>query len=153
MTIVDQIQFPFGSPSLFLLFILSWAALSSPEIGAILGFCGGLLLDLSANSSGPFGLWTLILSVLGFGIAFIRYGDEGAIANPFIFVIYVSIAVAITLTTYLILGMLFGVDLGSTAQIFRNIFGSGFWSMIFMPILLPVNSRLHQFVFDTRVRL
>jgi rod shape-determining protein MreD len=153
MTIVDQIQFPFGSPSLFLLFILSWAALSSPEIGAILGFSGGLLLDLSANSAGPFGLWTLILSLIGFGIAFIRYGDEGAIANPFIFIIYVSVAVALTLTAYLLLGMLFGVNVGSTAQILRNIIGSGSWSMIFMPILLPLNSRLHQFVFDTRERL
>ncbi|MEI6671155.1 MAG: rod shape-determining protein MreD [Actinomycetes bacterium] len=153
MSVVDQIKFPFGSLSLFLLFVLSWSALSSPEIGALLGFAGGLLLDLSLNSTGPFGLWTLILSLIGFGIAFLRYGDEGAIANPFVFIIYVSVAVMLTLIAYLLLGMLFGVDIGSTAQIVRNILGSGFWSLIFMPIFLPFTSRLHRLAFDTRERI
>ena len=153
MSVVDQIKFPFGSLSLFLLFVLSWAALSSPEIGALLGFAGGLLLDLSLNSTGPFGLWTLILSLIGFGIAFLRYGDEGAIANPFIFIIYVSVAVMLTLIAYLFLGMLFGVDVGSTAQVARNILGSGLWSLIIMPIFLPLTSRLHRLAFDTRERI
>jgi len=153
MSVVDQIKFPFGSLSLFLLFVLSWSALSSPEIGALLGFAGGLLLDLSLNSTGPFGLWTLILSLIGFGIAFLRYGDEGAIANPFVFIIYVSVAVMLTLIAYLLLGMLFGVDIGSSAQIVRNILGSGFWSLIFMPIFLPLTSRLHRLAFDTRERI
>jgi rod shape-determining protein MreD len=153
MSVVDQIKFPFGSLSLFLLFVLSWAALSSPEIGALLGFAGGLLLDLSLNSTGPFGLWTLILSLIGFGIAFLRYGDEGAIANPFLFIIYVSVAVMLTLIAYLFLGMLFGVDVGSTAQVARNILGSGLWSLIIMPIFLPFTSRLHRLAFDTRERI
>lgn len=153
MSVVDQIKFPFGSLSLFLLFVLSWSALSSPEIGALLGFAGGLLLDLSLNSTGPFGLWTLILSLIGFGIAFLRYGDEGAIANPFVFIIYVSVAVMLALIAYLFLGMLIGVDVGSTAQVARNILGSGFWSLIFMPIFLPLTSRLHRLAFDTRERI
>ena len=153
MSVVDQIKFPFGSLSLFLLFVLSWSALSSPEIGGLLGFAGGLLLDLSINSTGPFGLWTLILSLIGFGIAFLRYGDEGAIANPFVFIIYVSVAVMLALIAYLFLGMLFGVDVGSTAQVARNILGSGLWSLIIMPIFLPLTSRLHRLAFDTRERI
>jgi hypothetical protein len=68
-------------------------------------------------------------------------------------VIYVSIAVMLTLIAYLLLGMLFGVDIGSTAQIARNILGSGFWALIAMPIFLPIASRLHRLAFDTQERM
>jgi hypothetical protein len=49
--------------------------------------------------------------------------------------------------------MLFGVDIGSTAQIVRNILGSGFWALIAMPIFLPIASRLHRLAFDTQERM
>ena len=45
--VVNQISFPAGGFSIFLILTLLWAALSTPEVAAAVGFGAGILLDLS----------------------------------------------------------------------------------------------------------
>ena len=59
-SVVSQLNFPAGGFSVFLILILIWAALSTPEVAAAVGFGAGILLDLSPSTSGPLGHWTLI---------------------------------------------------------------------------------------------
>ncbi|MEI9907561.1 MAG: rod shape-determining protein MreD [Actinomycetota bacterium] len=69
LMLIDQFHLPYGGFSLFLIFALCWSALSSPEVGAISGFAAGVFLDLSPSSTSPVGLWMLVMSAVGFGIA------------------------------------------------------------------------------------
>ena len=59
-SLINQLTLPAGGFSLFLILTLVWAALSTPEIAASVGFGAGLLLDLSPTTNGPLGHWTLI---------------------------------------------------------------------------------------------
>ena len=151
--LLSQIRLPLGGFSLFLIFSLCWAALSTPEMGAVTGFGAGILLDLGPSSPGPVGQWTLVLTFIGFGIAFLRYGDDSLRVNPLSVVLMVSIGVILTLTLYLFLGVLLGFDLGATFQLFKNILGSGLWTLVVAPFLLPFISRLHGAIYQTRESL
>ena len=150
LMIVDQIHFPLGGFSLFLIFALCWAALSAPEIGAVAGFAAGLLLDLDPSSNGPFGQWMLVLSVVGYGIAFLRYGDGGLRNSPLSLIVLVALGVVVSLGVYVLLSLMLGEDLGNAAQLARTILGNGLWSLAVTPFILPLVSRFHRAIFETR---
>ncbi|QLL24810.1 rod shape-determining protein MreD [Actinobacteria bacterium IMCC26103] len=147
-TIVSQFRL-FGSGfSLFLIFTLLWSALGTPELGALTGFGAGLLMDLSQSSSGPVGQWTLIMILAGFSISYLGYGDDNFRGNPISLVVIVAIAVPITRLVYLILGLMFGGEFGSTLQIFISLIASGLWTVAVVPLLMPFVTRIHSGLFQ-----
>ena len=147
-----QVHLPLGGFSLLLIFSLCWASFSTPEIGAVTGFGAGFLLDLAPSSSGPVGQWTLVLIIVGFGIAYLRYGDDSLRDNPLSVVLIVAVGVVVTLTFYLLLGALLGVDFGNMAALIRTVLGNGLWTLVVTPFVLPVASRIHSSIFETRER-
>ena len=147
---MNQLHLPFGGFSVFLIFTLSWCALSTPETGALAGFAAGFLLDIAPHSQGPVGQWTLVLIIVGYAIAYLRYGDDSLRGNPLSLVVMVAIGVIATLLFYVALGALLGMDLGSGFLLMKTIIGNGVWSLAVTPFLLPIVSRLHANIFETR---
>jgi len=150
---VTQMRLPAGGFSLILIFTLAWAAMSTPEIGALTGFGAGLLMDLSETSSGPLGHWTLILILVSFVISFLSYGDDHVRANPLNIVFLVAAGVVGAQIAYAIFGLLLGQELGSILNVLFICLGTAFWSAIVTPLLLPIISRLHALVFGTASRI
>lgn len=150
---VTQMRLPAGGFSLVLIFTLAWAAMSTPEIGALTGFGAGLLMDLSETAPGPLGHWTLILILVSFLISFLSYGDDHVRANPLNIVFLVAIGVVGAQVAYAIFGLLLGQELGSIVQVLFICLGTAFWSAIVTPLLLPIISRLHALVFGTASRI
>jgi rod shape-determining protein MreD len=150
---VTQMRLPAGGFSLILIFTLAWAAMSTPEIGALTGFGAGLLMDLSETSPGPLGHWTLILILVSFVISFLSYGDDHVRANPLNIVFLVALGVVGAQIAFAIFGLLLGQELGSVLQILFICLGTAFWSAIVTPLLLPIISRLHALVFGTVSRI
>lgn len=147
-TIVSQFRI-FGSGlSLFLIFTLLWSALGTPELGALTGFGAGLLMDLSQSSSGPMGQWMLIMILAGFSISYIGFGDDNFRGNPLSLVLIVALAVPITRLVYLILGLMFGIEIGSTFHIFTSLITSGLWTVAVVPLLMPAVTRIHSSLFE-----
>lgn len=150
LMIIDQVHLPFGGFSVFLIFTLCWSALSTPEVGAIVGFFAGLFMDFAPSSNGPIGQWALILAVIGFGIAFLRYGDDSLRSNPLSLVIFVAAAVVVAVILYIVFNALLGTDVGRVSQLLRTVIGNGLWTLAIAPFVLPVASRLHRAIFETR---
>lgn len=150
---VTQMRLPAGGFSLVLIFTLAWAAMSTPEIGALTGFGAGLLMDLSETTAGPLGHWTLILILVSFLVSFLSYGDDHVRANPLNIVFLVAVGVVGAQVAYAIFGLLLGQELGSILQILFICLGTAFWSAIVTPLLLPIISRLHALVFGTASRI
>lgn len=148
--IIDQVHLPFGGFSVFLIFTLCWSALSTPEVGAIVGFFAGLFMDFAPSSNGPIGQWALILAVIGFGIAFFRYGDDSLRSNPLSLVVFVAVAVVAAVFLYIVFNALLGTDVGRVSQLLRTVIGNGLWTLAIAPFVLPVASRLHRAIFETR---
>jgi len=151
-SIVSQFQIFGGGVSLFLIFALLWSALGTPELGALTGFGAGLLMDLSQTTSGPMGQWTLIMILAGFSISYLGYGDDNFRGNPISLVVIVAIAVPLTRLAYLIIGLMFGSELGSALQIFISLVSSALWTVAVVPLLMPFVTRIHSALFEAESR-
>ena len=148
--VVNQFRLPGGGFSIFLIFTLVWAILSTPEVAALAGFLGGFLMDFSQSSSGPIGQWTLLMIAACYGVAYFGSGNETLSGSPLGFTFLTTTAVLLVECAYVITGLLFGLQVGNFGQIAITIFGISTWSLVITPIVLPIFSRLHAFTFDTR---
>lgn len=151
-SVVSQFRIFGGGFSLFLVFTLLWSALGTPELGALTGFGAGLLMDLSQTTSGPMGQWTLIMILAGFAISYLGYGDDNFRGNPISLVVIVAIAVPITRLAYLVIGLMFGSELGSILQVSISLLASALWTIAFVPLLMPFVTRIHSTLFEEKSR-
>ncbi len=150
---ITQLRIAGGGFSLFLIFTLLWAALSSPNMGALTGFAAGLLIDLSQSTAGVFGQWTLVLILIGFGISYFGLGYENVRLNPFTITFLVTISVFIARVVYLLLSLLLGKDLGTFSSIATSLLIGLLWSAAVVPIAMPAVARAFDFINDSRSRL
>jgi rod shape-determining protein MreD len=151
--VVSQFRLPGGGFSVLLIFALTWAVLSETEVAAVIGFAAGFLMDLSQTAAGPFGQWTLIMLLAGYAISYIGFGDDNVQANAIGIIFFVVIANLLVEIAYVTTGALLGVSSGSFVQILITLFGMSIWALLISPILLPVFTRLHALVFDSRSAL
>ena len=152
-SVISQFRLPGGGFSLLLIFALTWAVLSETEVAAVIGFAAGFLMDLSQSASGPFGQWTLIMLIAGYAISYVGYGDDNVRANAIGIIFFVVIANLLAEITFVATGALLGVSVGSFIQVLITFFGMTVWALLISPIVLPVFSRLHALVFDSRSTL
>jgi len=150
---VTQMRLPAGGFNVLLIVALIWAALSTPEIGALTGFGAGLMMDVSQTSPGPMGHWTLVLIIACYAIAFLGYGDDNIRGNPINIVLLTTIGVIAAQAVFLILGLMLGQEIGSVSNIFFVLAGSAFWTAIISPLILKVISYLHAIVFGSSSRI
>ena len=148
--VMNQFRLPGGGFSLFLIFTLVWAVLSSPEIAAVTGFVAGLLMDLSQSSSGPIGQWTLIMIVACYAISYVGSGNDSLSGNPLGVVFFITSGVFIVEILYIVSSALLGVQTGRFEQVLITLIGISLWTLVVTPIILPIFSRLHGLAFDTR---
>ena len=151
--IVTQFRLPGGGFSVLLIFALTWAVLSETEVAAVIGFAAGFLMDLSQSAAGPFGQWTLIMLLACYAISYIGYGDDNVRSNAIGIIFFVVIANLLVEITYVASGALLGVSSGSFIQVLITLFGMSIWALLISPILLPIFSRLHALIFDSRSAL
>jgi len=145
--IVNQIHLPLGGFSLILLAALIWSSISEPEIAAVTGFIAGLFMDLSPSMDGPFGHWTLVMVLSCFVISYLGYGDDALNSNPAGLILMTATAVVTTLLLYILIGLLFGLSVGSFLNVVRALFGFGLWSALVAPIVVPFIARAHAIVY------
>lgn len=152
-SVVSQFRLPGGGFSLLMIFALTWAVLSEFEVAAVIGFAAGFLMDLSQSSAGPFGQWTLIMLLAGYAISYIGYGDDNVHSNAIGIIFFVVVANLLVEIAYVASGALLGVSSGSFGQIVITLFGMTIWALLISPIVLPIFTRLHALIFDSRSAL
>ena len=145
--IISQFRLPGGGFSILIIFALSWAIMSEREIAAVLGFSAGFLMDLSQNTSGPFGQWTLIMLLASYSISYLGYGDDNFFGGAIGVVFSVVLGNLLAEMMFLISAPLLGVSIGSFAQIISTLFGTSIWTLFLTPILLPIFAKLYKTIF------
>jgi len=150
---VTQMRLPAGGINLLLVVALIWAALSTPEIGALTGFGAGLMMDLSQTSPGPMGHWTLVMIIACYSVAFLGYGDDNIRGNPINIVFITTMGVVAAQAVFLVLGLMLGQEIGSIINVVFLLAGSAFWTAIISPLILKVISFFHSNIFGTRSRI
>lgn len=150
--IFNQFRLPATGFTFFLVVAFIWSALSTPEIGGLTGFLAGFLLDLTQQGDGPFGLWTLVLTVVCYGIAFFGYGDDRIHANASSIVFITVGGVALAQIVYLVLTAILGRNVGSFFQILLTLVGTSIWNLLVAPFIFPLTRWSHDSIFEGRTQ-
>ena len=129
---------PFGvSPSVVIVVVLACARYVDPEPALLLGFTGGMLLDLLGGA--PLGLWALAYTVAVYvGLRFRDRAEDGP------FTVGVGI-VALTLLAnalFLIVGTLFGERFFTSTAVIKNMVVPAFYNLVIAAIAFPLVTRM-----------
>ena len=150
---VSKINFPISGFSLYLCAILGLMSLED-RFGAIaLGFIGGIILDLSPSSDSAFGKWAFILTIVGYLFSRNRESIGDFTERPLAFVLFVTAGATVTLTIFLLGGVILGENNGAFFINIRTIFGNAIWTLLFSSILLPGLIKLRRFTLTSRERI
>ena len=150
---VSKINFPISGFSLYLCAVLGLMSLED-RFGAIaLGFIGGLILDLSPSSDSAFGKWAFILTIVGYLFSRNRESIGDFTERPLAFVLFVTAGATITLTIFLLGGVILGENNGAFFINIRTIFGNAIWTLLFSSILLPGLIKLRRFTLTSREQI
>lgn len=150
---VSQLRLTGGGFSLFLIFTLVWCALSEPEVGAMVGFGAGILMDLSQSASGPMGQWTLIMILAGFAIAYLGFGDNNFRSSPISLIVLTVIGVFLARFVYFVVGLMLGNAAGSFQHVAASLIGQSLWALAVTPLLVAIITKVHGLVYESGTRI
>lgn len=103
--VLSRIPFPDATPDLVLLVVAALALVQGPTRGAVIGFAGGLLLDVVPPADGAVGRWALVLCLVGWFVGRASDAVEGSVVLPLLIVAGAAIA---GLAGYAVVGWLIG---------------------------------------------
>ena len=129
---------PFGvSPAVVIVVVLACARYLDPEPSILLGFTGGMLLDLLGGA--PLGLWALSSTVAVYvALRFRHRADDGAL------VLAVGV-VALTLLVnalFVVVGTLFGERFFTSTAFIKDMVVPAFYNLVIAVIVFPLVTRL-----------
>jgi hypothetical protein len=110
-------------------------------------------MDLSTSADTPFGQWALVMTIIGYLFTVNRETIGDFTESPFTFVIFVSAAVALSLATFLIIGLMLGQNNGGLLHNIGLILVNSLWTFLITPIFLPAIVRIRKLMLDNRERV
>ena len=134
--VISRIAFPFANPSIFLIFIISWAFLEEQWLAALQGFLAGLILDISPLSVGVIGHWAFVLAAICYGVSELGVQLRGSRRSPLTLTVVVTAGIFFTLIFFVISGALINSNQGYGFM--QTVPGVVFWSVVFTPLISPL---------------
>ena len=149
---ISKVNLPIGGFSLYLAVLLGLMALEDRSGAIVLGFIGGLILDLSPSADSPVGKWAFVLTIVGYIFSTNRESIGDFTQRPVAFVFFTALGSVLTLLVFLFIGLLLGENNGSVWHNFATVLGNGIWTLIFSPILLPLLVKWRALTLTSRER-
>jgi len=129
---------PFGfSPAVVLVVVLACARYVEPEPSILLGFTGGMLLDLLGGA--PLGLWAMSYTVVVF-VAF-RFKDR-ADDGPAVVAVGVFGLTALAQALFAAVGTLFGERYFTSTDVVFDMLIPALYNVVIAALAFPMVSRL-----------
>ncbi len=129
---------PFGvSPAVVIVVVLACARHLEAEPSLLLGFTGGMLLDLLGGA--PLGLWAIAYTVATYtGLRFKDRADDG----PLMVAVGVVLLTLLANALFLVVGTLFGERFFTSTEVIKNMVVPAFYNLVIAAIAFPLISRL-----------
>lgn len=134
--VVSRIAFPFANPSIFLIFVISWAFLEDQWLAALQGFLAGFILDISPLSVGIVGHWAFVLAAISYGVSALGVQLRGSRKSPLTLTVVVTAGIFFTLIFFVVSGSLINSNQGYGFM--QTVPGVVFWSLVFTPLISPL---------------
>jgi rod shape-determining protein MreD len=149
---INRIQFPVTGFSFYLAVLIGMMALEEKSGAVIMGFIGGIILDLAPTTNSPFGQWALVLTIVGYAISANTESVGDFASRPGAFVLFVAFGAILTLILYLLVGAMVGENAGTFGRNLVVVIGNFIWTLLFTPIFLPLVSRIRTYTMTSRER-
>lgn len=152
-SVISRVHLPITGFSLYLAVLICLIALEDRNGAVIMGFIGGLVLDLAPTSQSPFGQWALIFTIIGYLISSNMENVGDFTSEPISFVLFIASGAAFALFIYLIAGLALGENIGSFSRALVVVAGNFIWTMLFTPLFLPLIERVREATLTSRERM
>lgn len=125
-----------AAPALVVLVVIAYSRHLQAEYAMLFGFGAGLLQDLLAES--PLGLWALVLASVAFTVVRLRgrLEDELGLFGPFVFAVTLG-----ALTTFALLGTIFGEKTLADVGVLRKILLPAVYNVLLGVLILPLTTK------------
>ena len=137
-------------PNLALVVVVAGGVARGPQLGAILGFGTGLLLDLAPPADHVAGRWALALVLVGYLAGRVR---QDARTSPMMAVVLVGAASFIGTSIFALSGAVLGDGTLPVDETIRVIVISVLWDLMLAPFAVPLLLRLLDRVRPARLAL
>jgi rod shape-determining protein MreD len=129
---------PFGaSPAVVLVVVLACVRYLEPEPALLLGFTGGMLLDLLGGA--PLGLWAMSYTVVVYiALRFKSRADDG----PIVVGLGVFLLTLVAQALFVIIGTLFGERFFTSTAVIKNTIVPAAYNVIVTAVVFPIVTRL-----------
>lgn len=152
-SVISRIHLPITGFSLYLAVLICLIALEDGNGAVVMGFIGGLVLDLAPTSQSPFGQWALIFTIIGYLVSSNLESIGDFTSEPMTFVLFISVGSALALSIYLAAGVVLGENIGSFSRALVVVFGNFIWTLLFTPFFLPLIRRARESTLTSRERM
>lgn len=123
-------------PDLVLLVVVSAALARGGQFGMVLGFAGGVLLDLVPPADHTAGRWALALLIAGYVAGLARQGESQR-PSPLTAVATVAACSFVSSSIYALSGLILGEGVRGIGEMLQVI-GIGLaWDVLLTPIVVP----------------
>jgi rod shape-determining protein MreD len=134
VVVLQAIPFPGATPDLVLLVVVALALVQGSNEGAVVGFAGGLLLDVMPPSDSQVGRWALVLALVGW---FAGRASDAAEESALVPVLVVALAAGGSVLAYAGIGYALG-DLGvSGSAVVRVLPWAVLYDVVLSPFVVP----------------
>lgn len=140
-------------PNLVLLVVAGAALTRGPQTGMLLGFVGGLVLDLAPPADHLAGRWALALVVVGYVVGRLRHDVPGLAGRPSAVQVVLAVATGSFVGTSLfaLSGLLLSDTIATVPEMLQVIVIGVLWDVLLTPFVLPPLMRLFSAIEPRRV--
>ena len=107
-------------------------------------------MDLAPGSETPFGQWALVMTLMGYLFAVNRESIGDFTERPLAAISFISLAAAISMLTFLFIGLLLGQENGGVSHNLSVILANSLWSFFITPIFLPLIIKFRKYSLSNR---
>jgi len=132
--VLSPLRLPGATPDVVLLVVVALALVQGPTAGLIIGFAGGLLLDIVPPASGALGRWALVLCLVGLVAGRLRDTAERSVFLPIVIVAGCSVLATVG---YAATGVLVGDPGVSGSGVFAAVPAALLYDVLLSPFIVP----------------
>jgi rod shape-determining protein MreD len=132
--VLSRIPLPGATPDLVLLIVVAAALTQGSTTGCVVGFAGGLLLDVVPPADSQVGRWALVLALVGW---FAGRAEDAAATSALVPVLVVGLAGAGAVLGYAAVGFVLNDPRVDMAALVRALPTAVLYDVLLAPFLMP----------------
>lgn len=143
-SLIARLDLPLGGPNLIFVFFLAWVLQHDALSGAVIGFVVGLLMDFAPPGVSTAGVWTIVLTVVGYGLGTLATRSQDLGNSPVIGWIFLAAGLLAVFVGRLVIGASVGETQSSFPSLFKSLLGILSWNLLLAPLALWLSRRLYR---------